>query len=472
MKSLGSDAEKSRDRALDGVDGDTVAASKQREGNTTQVARLIDLGHRRFAVVQSEGRTFAVPRSGGELHRRVAHLTGQGTEQLDSIIVDLGWADGQVVVIEDDSWSIRQSDECPVLFARCGAAKKHPAPTQTGIADLDLLRRHVNVPDSCWPLVLTWLVAFHCDGPAPVLVLAGQAGTGKSSAARRLIDLVDPQVAPLRSAPRSEADLMVAARGSAAFAWDNVSKIPVWLSDALCQIVTGAGYVVRQLYSDLDLVSVYLRRRVVITTIDAGPLRGDLASRFLPITLEPLDASRATESELDAMWAVDRPRVLGAMFTFIAQVLAALPGAEVPAELRSTARMADFALIAAAVDRVLDNTGVSSGALKTYVEGQVDVQLDVAEADPVAVAIHALMVDGTEGIWRGPWRDLLEAISTYRPSNGRDDWPTDSHALSTRVTRLASALAAMGLMATQRKSNGVRLCEIRVVADPSASLHR
>ncbi|MBK9741389.1 MAG: hypothetical protein IPO93_18370, partial [Actinobacteria bacterium] len=175
---------------------------------------------------------------------------------------------------------------------------------------------------------------------------------------------------------------------------------------------------------------------------------------------------------LDAMWAVDRPRVLGAMFTFIAQVLAALPGAEVPAELRSTARMADFALIAAAVDRVLDNTGVSSGALKTYVEGQVDVQLDVAEADPVAVAIHALMVDGTEGIWRGPWRDLLEAISTYRPSNGRDDWPTDSHALSTRVTRLASALAAMGLMATQRKSNGVRLCEIRVVADPSASLHR
>ena len=95
------------------------------------------------------------------------------------------------------------------------------------------------------------VAALNSLGPFPVLVLQGEAGSAKSTAVRVLRELVDPNTTPLRAEPREIRDLMIAARNSWCTAFDNVSYLTPWLSDALCRLATGSGFATRMLYRDL-----------------------------------------------------------------------------------------------------------------------------------------------------------------------------------------------------------------------------
>ena len=53
--------------------------------------------------------------------------------------------------------------------------------------------------------------------------------------------LIDPQVAPLLTPPRNTRELMVSAVNSWVLAYDNMSVIPQWMSDALCMLSTGGA---------------------------------------------------------------------------------------------------------------------------------------------------------------------------------------------------------------------------------------
>src|SRR5437667_12134418 len=101
--------------------------------------------------------------------------------------------------------------------------------------------------------------------PYPVLALHGEQGSGKSTAARLLRKLVDPNVASLRAAPRNEHDLMIAANAGWLLSFDNLSSIPAWLSDALCRLATGGGFATRELYSD-DNERIFSAQRLIILT--------------------------------------------------------------------------------------------------------------------------------------------------------------------------------------------------------------
>ena len=59
--------------------------------------------------------------------------------------------------------------------------------------------------------------------------------------------LIDPCAAPDRAGPRDERDLMIRARNGWVLAFDNLSKLPDWLSDALCRLSTGGGFSTRAL---------------------------------------------------------------------------------------------------------------------------------------------------------------------------------------------------------------------------------
>ncbi len=60
-----------------------------------------------------------------------------------------------------------------------------------------------------------------------------------------LRNLVDPNAASLRSGPRDERDLFIAANNSWVITLDNLSHLPDWLSDALCRVATGGGLATR-----------------------------------------------------------------------------------------------------------------------------------------------------------------------------------------------------------------------------------
>ena len=213
---------------------------------------------------------------------------------------------------------------------------------------MDQLRGFLNLDDNAWRLVISWLVAtLRPRGPYPVLALFAEQGSGKSTIGRLLRELVDPNAAPLRAEPNDGRDLMIAANNSWCLAYDNLSHVPPWLSDAMCRLSTGGGFATRELYTDQDEVIFDYQRPLLLTSIEEVATRSDLLDRCLIVWLPAItEDRRRAEAELFEAFRKDRPQILGALLDVVAVALRRLPSIK----LSSLPRMADFALWATAAE--------------------------------------------------------------------------------------------------------------------------
>ncbi|MGE5762468.1 MAG: hypothetical protein ACM3ZF_00810 [Mycobacterium leprae] len=206
------------------------------------------------------------------------------------VVLDLGTDAGQAIVVTAAGWEIVEAS--PVLFWRTNAMLPLPTPVRGG--SLNALRALLNIQDADWPLILAWLVAaLFADLPHPVLLLLGEHGTAKSSAGRLLSMLIDPSASQLRTAPSDVEGWCVACAAGWVTCLDNVSHLAPWLQDALCRAVTGDGLVRRALYTDSDVSVLAFRRVVALTSVDPGPLAGDLSDRLLRVELHTIKRKRA-----------------------------------------------------------------------------------------------------------------------------------------------------------------------------------
>jgi hypothetical protein len=103
-----------------------------------------------------------------------------------------------------------------------------PLPEPEAGEPIEHLRGFVNVEsDDDFLLLVAWLVAaLRPRGPYPIAIVGGEQGSAKSTCARVLCALVDPNVAPVRSAPKDERDLAVAAHNNRVLSFDNLSVLP------------------------------------------------------------------------------------------------------------------------------------------------------------------------------------------------------------------------------------------------------
>jgi hypothetical protein len=140
---------------------------------------------------------------------------------------------------EDPAWSVGGCARAG-LARDCGCRRR-------GTPDCGRAHRTIWQParvQGCLPLVLC--------GPAVA------AACTRHGLAARIV----------HSAPREERDLFVAASNSHVLAFDNVSGLPGWLSDALCRLSTGGGWACRQLYTDNDEVLFDGTRPAVLNGIE------------------------------------------------------------------------------------------------------------------------------------------------------------------------------------------------------------
>lgn len=156
-----------------------------------------------------------------------------------SYCIDLADAGWRVVSIRPGGWAI--VDGAPVPFRRPPGMRPLPDPRPGG--SVDALRPFVNVgSDADFMLIVAWLAAaLRPAGPCPILILQGEQGSAKSFTSRVLRRLIDPHATPIRSEPRDERDLMIAAFGSWVVVLDNLSRLTPWLSDALCRLAREVG---------------------------------------------------------------------------------------------------------------------------------------------------------------------------------------------------------------------------------------
>lgn len=356
----------------------------------------------------------------------------------DRAYLDLTDDKWQVVEIADGAWKVVSSS--PVKFRRVPAMKPLPAPARGG--SFEALWRFVNVPlPQDRILVASFLVAaLRPTGPYPVLVLSGEQGSAKSTTARVLRELIDPNKALLRSDPHAERDVLIAATNGWLLAFDNLSRLEPWLSDCLCRVSTGAGDSARALYTDSDEAVLSVQRPVLLNGIEELATRADLLDRSIIIELPSIPGNcRRPEGDLWAEFQKERPHILGALLDAVALGMRdqhTVAATELP-------RMADFARFAMAAMPAFGWT--ARDFLAAYGAGRESANRLALESSPVGLACLALM-EGSEE-WRGTTADLLARLNQIVSDDERRDraWPRTPRALTSCLVRISPNLRALGV---------------------------
>jgi hypothetical protein len=385
---------------------------------------------------------------------------GQG-----GIYIDLGDSSWRLLHVTPEGWRLSESAE--IRFRRSPGMLALPEPVRGGT--LDEFRRFVNVADDgSWSLVKAWLrTAVRDRGPYPLLALYGEQGSAKTTLARMLRSLFDPALPDLRSDPRELRDLSIAARGSWLVAFDNVSHIQPWLSDALCRLATGGGWATRELYTDLDEVLFEARRPVLLTGITEYIVRGDLLDRALQVTLDPIpDDRRRDEKGLWAEFQAARPCLLGALLDDVVAALRTMPDIR----LARLPRMADFSLWAVAAER---GRGEAPQFLRAYADARGQSHELALEASVIGPTLLQFIDSAlTDGPWQGNAAELLRELSELADDSTKRarDWPRTARKVSGELRRLAPALRGLhvNVRLGQRGSKGKRLVTLEKVGAGSS----
>jgi len=356
----------------------------------------------------------------------------------DRIYLDLAnekWAAAEITV---DGWSVVGNPD--VKFRRTPGMLPLPEPVHGG--SLEELRPLINAQsEETWVLDVAWLVgSLKPTGPYPLDVTLGEHGSAKSTRQQIKRSLIDPIKAPLRSAPPSDRDLMISAKNGWVITLDNLSKLPAWLSDALCRLATGGGFSTRGLYTDDEEMIFESCRPIALNAIANMVSRSDLVDRALINNISPIpEDKRKTKDEVLSDFEKAHPRILGALLDAVVEALRNYKSVK----LEKLPRMADFAKWVVAAEPVLP--WASGTFLKAYNQNRSGAIEATLETDPLATAVRELMKDQKE--WKGTSTELLSALEALVDDRTKKEegWPGSAAWLTRKLKRPATFLRSVGI---------------------------
>ena len=393
----------------------------------------------------SEALNTLAGRASFESPEKKVHVRVAGNS--DAIYLDLGNSSWEVIKITRDGWEL--ASHSPIMFFRVPGMLSLPCPMRGG--KIDDLRRFLNCDDEeQWKLAVSWLVAaFRPTGPYVVLILEGNHGCAKSTSARVLRALVDPNEAPLRGEPTNARDLAISAKNSWCLVFDNLSSVRGWLPDALCRLSTGGGFATRALYTDDGEKIFDGMRPMLLNGIDIGINRADLLDRAIVLSLPPIpEGNRETEADFWPRFESIRPYLLGSLLDGVACALRRLP----EIKLSRRPRMADFATWVCAAEPAF---GWPEGLfLNAY-------RCNRAEANSLALdastLVQPLMRIAARGTWQGTPTELLSTLSQESlnsPIGEAGSFPRSPRELSQAIRRLAPNLIQVGITVQFGRTTG------------------
>lgn len=378
-----------------------------------------------------------------------------------NIYLDLGNERYDVVEITADGWRILENQNV-VKFRRPPGMSALPYPKEGG--KIETLKKYVNLADSNdWPVLVGYvLMCLNPWGPYPILSFTGEQGSAKSTGQQVIKAITDPSSAPLRSLPKETRDLAISSMNSFVLAYDNLSDIQGYMSDALCRQATGSGYTTRTLYTDDEETIIDTKRPIMLNGIDNVIRRHDLADRSIIINMAVIpDEKRIAEADFWSEFNDDAPEILGAILSIASYALKNIKSVK----LSSYPRMADFAKWVMAAESAL---GWSDGTfLKSYSNNRREVVSMALDADLVGTATKNFMEKRAFELWGGTASELLDILDQHadeRTQKGKG-WPHSANSLSGKLRRSATALRAEGIEVTigkdtQNKKRFIRLEQV------------
>jgi len=364
-----------------------------------------------------------------EVFLRVAQI--QNTIYID--MCDERW---RVIKIDKHNWKIINTS--PIAFIRSKNMRSLQEPSKQG--DINLLRKHINIQEKDFILVVSWLLMSMQAGTGayPMMVLRGSAGCGKTTTSRMLRELVDPNKASLLSKPKTD-ELRVIGVNNHVLAFDNLSGISPNQSDALCKISTGDNQTIRKLYTTNDEFTISLKKPIILNGIDEIAKRSDMASRSIKIELIKLKKSKS-ESYIWNTFIKDVPFILGALLNGLVTGLKNIDNLKIDNLLR----MGDFCKFSSAASCAYHwNKDMFMAAYQKNIEQSY---VDAIESSIFASALVEMFEYTNK--FKGTPKELLDLLS----SNHVDDklkhtskWIKTPKGVTEQLSRYEDALKAIGI---------------------------
>ena len=177
-----------------------------------------------------------------------------------------------------------------------------------------------------------------------VLLLKGVKGAAKSILETMVKRIIDPSQVELLILNKRQNDFIINLSHNYYNAYDNVRKIPEWLSNIICAATTGAAYSTRTLYTTADETLFKFRRCFAFSSIGASLTEDDALQRCISLKHPKIERqSRKTEEEILSEFGRILPRLLGYIFDILAKTMQIKDQLEQSHELDGKLdRMADF----------------------------------------------------------------------------------------------------------------------------------
>lgn len=331
----------------------------------------------------------------------------------------LNLADDANTIVEIDANGWRVATDAPVIFRR-GICQELPLPKRGKIEDFCAF---LNVQKDDMPFVLAWMVTamYFPEQQCPILLLDGQAGSGKSSALKTIMGTIDPKVAILGGLPENESDLIAATYSAGAASFDNLSSIAK-MSDQLCRLSTGGGLSKRRLWTDNESVNYRAMKPLLLAGIDPTFYKQDLSERIMRVTLKKPDEYMEDEKFNETL-EKDRAVWLGAILDLVSLCIREVPDVR---EVKS--RFATYVRIGSVVAKAMgygdgwfaeavrqkQTVEIADVALSDYVLMYVAWSIASAGTDSGCISANSkawldrMTQEVREGTFDAPWRDVPE----------------------------------------------------------------
>lgn len=291
-------------------------------------------------------------------------------------------------IIEITEKSITTKDKPVGMFNQSITDKEQVQYVPTPAKELpDLLRKISNV-DGIYVLILATYLCVCFFGnyfPTPIMLITGPQGTSKSTLTRFIQRIVHPQLISSLSLSNKLEDISIALSTRLLTCFDNASSVKPDVADILCSAVTKGCFQRRELYTTADERLIEFKSIIVINGIDIISRRTDLMERCIMLEMATIKPeNRKTEKEVETVFKETLPKILGAIFDAIQQVLSMDE-----LELKTLSRMADFEELATKFAIAMGYSASEyQEALRTSHNHLVDA---VSFGNPVIFAVVELM---------------------------------------------------------------------------------
>lgn len=384
----------------------------------------------------------------------------------------------EFIEITREGWKIIKNQ---IIFRRFNHHVPQVSPERNYPSDIiDQFMNLLNVKKEDRLLLKCYIISlFIPDLPKAVLMVHGEQGTAKSMLQELIIMLVDPTLTKVLSPPKKTEELIQQVSKYAVTYYDNLSRIPEWISDLLCRAVTGSGFSKRKLYTNNEDVIYTLMRAIGFNGINLAATKADLLSRGLIIQTETIP--KGNQRRMKAIWKEFekiKPGLLGYIFDVLNRIIK-WRQSNVGVELvKEYPRMADWAEWCEIIAHCIDEK--EAGAFMNAYRENIDLQTqEVIEGSDIAIALQIFIQSRPNMIFDGTATVLLHELNKIALQNDIDVrnryWPKTANRLSRGLRILQRTLREIGIeiewYTETSTKNKTRKMKIVFLSSPSSDSH-